>query len=284
MTDRPVTVIVVAYGRSDLLEHTLSALNGAFRVLVVDNSSEESVEVVSRRHDAEYTDPGANGGFGAGVNVALRALLTESPTDVLLLNPDAVIDSNDVSLLAAVLSAQPEVGMVTPLIVEGDAEEQRALWPFPTPGRMWLEAVGLGRLNRAKDYAVGTVLLLRWEAIEDVGLFDERFFLYAEETDWQRRARNHGWRAVQVRIALARHVGGATSSDPRRRETLFHAGAETYMRKWHGDFGWQIYRAAAVLGAILRGMLLPGSRGVDARSRARLYRQGPRRAAGQVVR
>ena len=122
-------------------------------------------------------------------------------------------------------------------------------------------------------------MLLRWEAILEVGLFDERFFLYAEETDWQHRALALGWTSAVCTEALARHEGAGTSQDPRRREMLFHAGQETYVRKWHGRAGWVVYRSASFVGATGRAVVLTGERRSAAARRAHLYLRGPRRCA-----
>ncbi|WP_158221163.1 glycosyltransferase family 2 protein [Kineosporia sp. R_H_3] len=286
MTARPVEVLVVAYGQPALLDSTLAALEGCYAVHVVDNSSSHEVAAVAACHGARYTDPGRNGGFAAGVNAGLAHRLAGDPADVLLLNPDAVIAPDGVSALQAALLApgRERVAAVSPSLREPDGSAQRVMWPFPHPARAWLETLGLGRLNRAADFAVGTVLLLRWEALQDVGTFDERYFLYAEETDWQRQARAKGWTAHHEAAVVARHIGGATSTDPERRERLFHAGTETYVRKWFGTTGWQTYRAASWCGAVARGVALPGRRGAAARARARILRQGPRRVAGLGVR
>lgn len=280
MTGRPVQVVVVAYGRADLLREALVPLAGSFAVHVVDNSSDADVARVCVAAGVRYTDAQHNAGFAAGVNIALREILTGPPADVLLLNPDAVVTADDVQRLAAALHRDHRTGMATPHLLHADGTRQRELWPFPSPWRAWLEALGLGGLNRAEDFAVGTVLLLRWEALQRVGLFDERFFLYAEETDWQRQARRHGWRPCLAADAVARHAGAATSPDSSRRDQLFHAGTETYVRKWFGASGWHAYRAAAWCGAVVRGALMPGERGAAARRRARLYARGPRRVAG----
>ena len=148
-------------------------------------------------------------------------------------------------------------------------------WPFPTPARMWAEAFGLGRLPARGRFVVGAALLLAREAIDDVGLFDERFFLYAEETDWQRRARKRGWTSAVCVDAVAEHVGAGTSANPRRRETLFHAAQETYIRKWYGRTGWLLYRVAACLGAAARTLVLTRERRTEAARRALLYLRGP---------
>ncbi len=123
---------------------------------------------------------------------------------------------------------------------------------------------------------IGSVLLLRREALAQVGDFDERFFLYAEETDWAYRAHRLGWRHREVPEATAVHLGAATSSDPARRETHFHASQERYLRKHFGPVRWQLARGAVAVGAAARGVVLPGERGRDG-SRAR--RPVPPRAA-----
>jgi len=81
------------------------------------------------------------------------------------------------------------------------------------------------------------------------------------------------------REAVAVHAGAGTSEDPVRRESLFHAAQETYIRKWHGSLGWTVYRAAALLGALARAAVLTGERRTRAAQRANLYARGPRRAA-----
>jgi GT2 family glycosyltransferase len=96
------------------------------------------------------------------------------------------------------------------------------------------------------------VLLLRGAAIDSIGTFDERFFLYAEETDWQLRALKAGWRVGLALDATAMHLSGGTSADPARRELLFDASAERFVRKWYGMLGWQLFRFASILAALRR--------------------------------
>ncbi|MEW1954966.1 glycosyltransferase [Terrabacter sp. NPDC080008] len=272
---RRLEVVVVAYGRPDLVRQALSPLT-ELPLTVVDNSSSTEVRAVAESAGARYVDPGRNGGFGAGVNEALRHV--DPAADVLLVNPDAIIAPADVAGLHAALLAGPDLASVGPAQVDADGRPARVEWPFPSPWGTWVEAVGLGRLRRDR-YVIGSVLLLRREAIEHVGPFDdERFFLYAEETDWARRATLLGWRHALVPEAHAVHVGAATSDDPTRREGHFHAAQETYLRKHHGDLGWQLARAGQVVGSAARGLVLPGGRAAAARARARLYLRGPARA------
>lgn len=286
MTSRTVHVVVVAYHSPEQLESCLATLRSCTRVTVVDNSSSTEVHAVARGNGAEYVDPGRNLGFAGGVNVALRTILVGEPCDVLLLNPDAVLTPVELEHLVDDLHQERNlsVAALSPRLIDDSGKEQRVLWPFPTPTRLWAEAVGLGRLRAAGDFAVGAVLLLRWEALREVGLFDERFFLYAEEADWQRRASRLGWTSRLNPDVAARHIGGGASDDPIRRETLFHAAQETYIRKWHGRLGWFVYRAAAVVGAAARSVVLTGDRRAEALRRVALYVNGPRRAASTAKR
>ncbi|GAA4161094.1 hypothetical protein GCM10022286_18150 [Gryllotalpicola daejeonensis] len=270
-------VVVIAYGSPVLLESALAGLGGEFPVTIVDNSSSAETRAVAERHGAFYIDPERNLGFGAGVNVAVRSLAERglADADVLLLNPDALVSAASVRAMQRALVRDPRLAAVGASQTDPRTGEQvRVWWPFPSPARMWLEAFGLGRLNRAKDFAIGSVLLLRAEALAAVGEFDERFFLYAEEVDWQKRARDAGWR-IAVEQTDATHLGAATESDSGRREALFHAAGEKYIRKHFGDRGWSSYRAAATLGAAVRAALLPGERGRAAAWRRDRYRRGP---------
>ena len=96
------------------------------------------------------------------------------------------------------------------------------------------------------------MLLLRGDGLDSMGPFDERYFLYAEEADWQLRATRAGWRVAVSKDTVATHAGGATSADPVMRELLFNASAERFVRKWHGSLGWQVFRIASLCSAMRR--------------------------------
>ena len=99
------------------------------------------------RVGVRYIDPGRNGGFAAGVNVALRDRLVPG-ADVLLLNPDAVISADAIAVLHDALAADRGLASVAPVQTDDRGRPARVAWPFPSPGNAWLEAVGLGRWQR----------------------------------------------------------------------------------------------------------------------------------------
>lgn len=276
---RELAVLVVAYGSPDLLRRALEPVCD-LAVLVVDNSSSSAVRAVCEELGVRYLDPGRNGGFAAGVNTGLAALDTTA-CDVLLLNPDAVITPQAVAELHRALVSDPHLASVAPVQVDDRGVRARVHWPFPTPLGIWLESLGLRRLRRGPGFVIGSVLLLRAEALAQVGGFDERFFLYAEETDWALRATRLGWRHAVVPSATAIHAGAATSSDPTVREGHFHASQERYLRKHYGPAGWQVARTGHVLGAALRSIGRRGPRRDAARRRLPVYLRSPVRTGGQ---
>jgi len=275
----PVEVIVVAYGAPELLRRALEPV-AALPVTVVDNSSLPEIAALCDELGVRYLDPGRNGGFAAGVDVALDDRLVPG-ADVLLLNPDAAISADDVGRLRAVLRSRPDLASVGPMQVDESGTPAQVEWTFPSPGGTWLEALGLARLRRGPQFVIGSVLLLRAEAIDQVGPLDQRFFLYAEETDWAYRAHRLGWRHAAAPDVRAVHVGAGTSGDAARREAHFHASQERYLRKHYGALGWQWARLGQWLGAMARSVALPGERGRAARRRAALYRLGPVRVEGR---
>lgn len=266
-------IVVVAYGAVDLLRRALTPVT-ALPVTVIDNSSLPEIAELCAELGVRYRDAGANLGFGAAVNLALADRLAPAG-DVLLLNPDAEIDAAGIARLHTALRADPRLASVGPAQVDPQGHRARVEWPFPAPHRSWLDALGLGRLNRGATFVIGSVLLLRAEALAQVGGFDERFFLYAEETDWAYRAHLMGWQHRAVPEVEAVHAAGGTSHDPRRRETHFFASQERYFRKHFGTAGWQSARIAAIAGATARALLMRGERAAAARRRAALYRLGP---------
>jgi GT2 family glycosyltransferase len=257
MTNRPgLNVVVVAYGSPDLLRRCLDVLGDGLPVLVIDNSSNEKVRGIVEERGFRYFDAGSNTGFAAGANRAL-AELGSAHGDVLLLNPDAQVTEDVARALQVALrtAGNERVACTAPALTGDDGGAEQVEWAFPSPGRSWLEALGAGAVRRPRGFLIGAVLLLRSEAIDEVGGFDERFFLYAEETDWQQRAIRAGWSVRWCPDLVAGHTGAGTSADDRTRQAIFHASVERYVRKWYGPAGWQTFRAGVLVGAATRCVL-----------------------------
>jgi GT2 family glycosyltransferase len=257
-----------------MLADTLRALDSRLSVTIVDNSSLPEIATLARRFDAHYVDAHANLGFAGGVNLALRSLRERGRdrSDVLLLNPDAVISADGVLILQKALHAHPTYACVAPAQTNpGTGAAERVVWPFPSPGAAWLTAIGAGRLDRRHGFVIGSILLIRRSALDDVGEFDTRFFLYAEETDWQRRAVDRGWTIGFIPEVMATHVGAGTGGSAERRLRLFHTSLMTYMETHYGRLGRASFRLAMIVGGLGRAVLAAGESRVAGRRRVRLY-------------
>jgi GT2 family glycosyltransferase len=277
MTTTNPHVVIVAFHAPDTLTQCLAGLAGMARITVIDNSQSHEIRAIATRANADYRAPDTNIGFGAAVNMALAQRSPGDPSDVLLVNPDAVISRDDIARLHAELRrpGNTRVCAISPRLAHPDGTTARVWWPFPSPGGAWCEALGLPRRQPTHGFAIGAVLLLRRDALMDVGIFDERFFLYAEETDWQRRALALGWHARIADDIVASHIGAGTSTNEHLRELRFAVAQEIYIRKWFGGSGWQSYRVAICVGAAIRAVLLTGARRRGAARRLRTYITGP---------
>lgn len=272
-------VVIVAYGCEDQLAACLHALGPGLPVVVVDNGGSDRAQRISQSSGATYVRPHTNIGFGAAVNVALRGHRVPG-SDVLLLNPDARLRVTDLTKMRDELYGSSNLAAVGPRLVNPDGGEQKAVWPIPSPWSALSGVIGAAELLSRRRFVSGAVLLLRGTAIDSVGIFDERFFLYAEETDWQLRALRAGWRVGLASDATAVHLSGGTSVDPVRRQLLFDASAERFARKWYGTVGWQLFRTASMLAA-LRRLIMAGdieTRMTQRRALAHFWR-GPIRCA-----
>jgi GT2 family glycosyltransferase len=281
--EHPVTVVVVAFGREDQLALCLNDLDRNLTIVVIDNGHSEEARHICLSVGATYVRSAANIGFAAAVNVALRDHRVPG-SDVLLLNPDARLRPSDLTVLREGLHRSHDLAAAGPRLLNTDGSTQQALWPIPSPWTALAAVVGAAdRLSRRR-FVSGAVLLLRGEAVDAVGSFDERFFLYSEETDWQFRSLRAGWRVEVIEDAIAVHQGGAMSPDARHRELLFNASTERFVRKWYGTGGWQIFRAASIVAAFRRLATSRDAR-TSATSRRAIahYWRGPIQTADAVM-
>ncbi|MFG6404017.1 glycosyltransferase [Microbacterium sp. P04] len=276
-----VAVIVVTYNSGADLEGLLTSLRAEaddlrLRVIVVDNSSTDDTLDVAARHDDVLTlRTGGNLGYAAGINVA--ATRVRPGEDILVLNPDLRVQRGAVQRLRAVLHAHPEVGVVAPRILDDAGRTTDSLHNEPTVLRGWADAV-MGPLWRSRpapltewvrsprayrtardvDWASGAALLIRSDVARRVGEWDERFFLYSEETDYCRRVREAGFRVRFEPTAVVSHRQGGSGSSA-ALDALLNVNRVRYRRK-HAPRGAETYRAAALIGAALRATRSPRHR------------------------
>ena len=282
----PLHVVIVAYGSSVPLRACLESLactdpdGSTFTTTVVDNSSSELTRQLVEGFGHRYIDPGRNLGFAAGVNRALQ-LVSGTQSDVMLMNPDATIRAAAVRTLHETLHLEADTACVAPA-QKGEDGPAKVSRPFPSPSAAWLEAFGLSRLIRGHEFLIGSILLIKAAALADVGLFDERFFLYAEEADWQMRAVARGWEIRYIGDVQGFHAGAGTGGDRVTRFVHFHASQELLIRKHYGWTGWQSYRAASIFGALIRSALAQQPQRRAARERLRIMTSGPTTVASTL--
>ena len=177
------------------------------RIYLVDNSEESfspaAVERLDRR--VEYIHPGKNLGYGAANNIAIRETIYDEVPYHLVLNSDIVVTAEAVDNLLAVMQSDEHIGQLMPRVVDTNGEMQYLCKLLPTPMDL-LRRVLFGRLGRDSKrnarfelrdmdhsrpinapYLSGCFMLLRTEALQKAGLFDERFFMYPEDIDLTRR-------------------------------------------------------------------------------------------------
>ena len=270
-----VCAVIVSHNTRNLLERCLIDLHaqtgGDLRTIVVDNASSDGSAELVRRHfpGAKLIELDQNAGFGRANNLALGHCRTEY---VLLLNSDAFLAPGALAALVAAAERHPRAGAVGPRLSNPDGTLQRSAWPFPHAGRLLLEAFALHRPlrrlglledlgtwdhqeERSVDFLVGACLLLRADALAEVGGFDEEFWLYGEEADLQRRITTRGWEVVFTPRASAVHVGGASSQGSLTRQRHLWAGQRRYLAKHGSLLGPPSARLALLMGSALRGRL-----------------------------
>jgi N-acetylglucosaminyl-diphospho-decaprenol L-rhamnosyltransferase len=253
-----VAAIVVTHNSRAFLERCLGGLIGSVDdLIVVDNGSTDgSVETVRRLFpDARVIELLENRGFAAANNVGMQAALARY---YLLVNPDAWPLGAAVDALVAFADQHERVGVVAPQLLNDDSTPQRSVFGYTDRGLVLAAWVGfpsaVSRLyigwkrlrdltpagRRAADahpswrevpageFVRGAALLLRAAAVREVGAFDERFFMFSEETDLCRRMRKKGWSVALYRHARFVHVGGVSSTVDRDWRYVEHL--RSYLR------------------------------------------------------
>ena len=252
-------VIIVNYNAGELLLACVRSAfaAGASSVIVVDNDShDDSLMLVERTHavgdSLQIVRNAANLGFAVACNQGAR--LSAAP-NLFFLNPDTVLAADAIDNLLLALRSAPQIGMVGGFLCNPDGSEQAGgRRVFPTPRRAFMRAFGLSRLSALfpsllSDFLLhkeplpgtpivveaisGACMLVKREAIESVGLWDEDYFLHCEDLDWCMRFHQAGWRVLFVPDARVMHVfGGCSRHRPYFVEWHKHRGFLRFYRKF----------------------------------------------------
>jgi GT2 family glycosyltransferase len=230
-----VCVIIVSHNGKRWLDGALRTLYASagdlgLDVVVVDNGSDGSAAYVGEHHPRARTISCANRGFGAANNVALE---TADARYVLFLNPDTEFLDGTLEDLVAAMDRRPQVGLAGVRQVGAGGEVAPSIRRFPSTLNMLAEAFAIERIPMLRrflgerilaspaydreapcDWTSGSFMLARREALEATGGFDERFFLFSEETDLCWRLKDAGWDIVHLPLVTIRHFESERSASP----------------------------------------------------------------------
>jgi N-acetylglucosaminyl-diphospho-decaprenol L-rhamnosyltransferase len=274
-----VAVVVVTYNALPYVGDCLDSVR-AHEVVVVDHgSTDRTVDFIRDRFPQVKLLCRENRGFAAGANVVIEAT---HASYVLLLNPDAWVTDGAVAALAEYAHAHPEAAAVGPRLRYPDGSPQVSMRGFPTVWRLATQYLFLNRIaprarifnafyggDRAPervnevDFIKGACLLIRRDAVEEIGPFDEQFFMFCEEADWCRRARDHGWKTVYVPAAEVVHVGEATTRSVWSWERTFREQERSHLRflvKHEGTRAAALARIVIAVGYLLRAVAGPSAK------------------------
>jgi GT2 family glycosyltransferase len=226
MAQPDVTVVVVTWNALPWLEQCLESVRGRDVVVVDHGSTDGTLDLVRDRFPEVRVIEQENKGMGGGNNAGMRAARGRYS---FLLNSDAWVEGDGLDALVAFADAHPEAAVVGPKLLNTDGTLQRSARGEPTLWRLATEYLFIRKLaphtrllnplyrgdfahDRAEevDWLFGAALLVRREAADAVGLFDEDFFMFSEEVDWMTRFRRAGWKVLFFPGAEVVHVGGAS--------------------------------------------------------------------------
>lgn len=280
-----LAIVIVNYNVSGLLRRclqTVFASEGDFtyEVCVVDNNSaDDSVEMVrSEFPQVHLIANRENVGYPAANNQGLQALGLSGknpPRYALLLNPDTEVPPDAFAYFLAFMDENPDIGVAGPRLVRPDGSLDLACRRgFDSMSALFYRMVGLSRLfphsprfarynmtyldehSQAEvDSVVGAFMWVRGEAISEVGLLDDRFWMYGEDLDWAKRIKDAGWRIVYEPAVTVLHVKRASSRQNPRAQLEFYRAMLLFYYKHY-----RVTTAFWLHGLILAGILIKGGR------------------------
>mgnify|MGYP005853165105 CR=1 FL=1 len=294
-----LSVIIVNWNGSELLEACLDAVYRTLdtvraEVIVVDNAStDDSVAMVGARFpQVRMIQNDVNRRFAAANN---QAICESRGRYLLLLNSDTEVKPGALSALISLLDTYLNVGVVGPKLLNSDGSWQQSAYRFPT---VWGESIMLlgegvwkpllgstyphyppTEVARPVDWVTGACLMVRRDVVDAVGLIDESFFFYTEETDWCYRIRQAGWLVMyQPEAVVVHHGGGSSGGVSLQRRRLLYGSKQQFFEKHYGRRAANQYGAAVWLTSWMKmgiwqlvAALANGQRREVARHNARSY-------------
>lgn len=258
MRQMDISVVIVNWNTRDLLHNCLTSVfhtmaGMAVEAIVVDNGSVDgSIEMVRRDFPAvrviANTD---NRGFGAANNQAFRIMQGRY---ALLLNSDTVLTEKAVPELLSFMESHSDAAMACGQLINRDGSKQHSFANFPNlltlmtntplleylfpdryPSKRYTYAEPL-----AVDSGIGACLMVRKAAMDEVGLFDERYFFFFEETDWAYAMHLAGWKSYHVPTAFIYHLQGQSIGADIRSRIAFYQSRYQYFKKWKGTLYYRL--------------------------------------------
>lgn len=249
-----IAVAIVNYNTCEQLRLCLQTVQSenADEVIVVDNGSNDgSQEMVQSLYPSvellvNTTNPGYGGGANQGITRCTSAY-------ILLLNSDTRLEQGTLQALSNYLDRNPRAGVVGPRLANPDGSLQASCYPFPTPLHVFLEETTLGRYlryipflreqylrtwshsrPRVVPFVLGAALAIRRTAFEQVGGFDESYFMYSEEVDLCYRLKAAGWEIHFAPVTTITHIGGVSTAQKRAamREQFFASSVHFYQQHY----------------------------------------------------
>jgi GT2 family glycosyltransferase len=269
--ERPdVTAIVVTYNALPWLEQCLDSIRGHETIVVDHGSTDGTLGFVRERYPDVRILEQENKGMGGGNNAGMRAATGRYH---FLLNSDAWVVGDGLERLVAYADAHPEAAVVGPRLLNTDGTTQRSVRAEPTVWRLATEYLFLRKLaprsrllnplyvggfdhasETEADWLYGPALLVRRDATDAVGLFDETFFMFSEEVDWMTRFRRAGWKVLFFPGAEVVHVGGASHGGRMYVENL--RGHLRFLAKHQGPKAAERARVLLLWSLRLRALVL----------------------------
>jgi GT2 family glycosyltransferase len=271
-----LSIVIVTWNAKKYVRECLTSLlrqtiDCSIEIIVVDNASTDGTPDLVRDEfpQVRLIRNDRNLGFAAANNIGLRETLGDY---IYLINSDVVVPDDCLAAVFGYMQQNPEIGLLGPQMRGPDGKVRRSTMRFPTVWNSFCWAVALSSIFRhsklwggflMQDFAHDTVRdvdvlngwfwVVRRKAFDQVGLLDERFFMYGEDIDWSYRFHQSGWRAVFYPGASALHYGGASSANaPIRFYVEMQRANLQYWEKHSNALGKFGYLASSWLHHILR--------------------------------